>query len=321
MSRVTLVGCAFLIVAGVEATASAQATRAAGAPDSARPMILYETDPDGILGHHPFLLGRDLLVTESGPAVNVAPDHVGEPVRVPIAVTFAARENLALGLHSREGVCLTGSSHGCAHAWNQLGADVLYAPIQGYDSGLALRLGFSAASFTPMWPRLAVGAPIQASLARDRLLLRFEPGLEWGLDHTDGNAAVFVLPARLQVLPIAPLSFFVAGGLQATWHRAGERYVIPLVLGLVWTPAPGFDVRVEVTMAAKAGGGMPESSRRIFYDSAATLPLAVYDRSLLVSLRLYGNAFKWRRRIREPAEELEEAPSGTDDLRIRLLRD
>jgi hypothetical protein len=321
MSRVALVGCVFLVVAGVEAIASAQPTPTEGTLARAQPMILYETDPDGLLGHHPLLLGRDLLVTEIGPAFNVTPDHVGEPVRVPFAATFAARQDLVLDLHSREGICLTGSGHGCAHPFNQLGTAVVYAPVQGYDSGLALRLGFSFASFTPMWPRLAVGAPLQASLARDWLLLRFEPGFEWGLDHTDGNVAVFVLPARLQVMPIAPLSPFVAGGVQAAWHRPGERYVIPLVLGLVFTPARGFDVRVEVTMAAKAGGVMPESSRRIFYDSAATLPLAIYDRSLLVSLRLYGDAFKWRRGIRRPADELEEAPSDTNELRIRLLRD
>jgi hypothetical protein len=166
------------------------------------------------------------------------------------------------------------------------------------DAGLALRLGFSFASFEPTWPRLAFGVPMQTVLTR-RLLLRFEPGLEWGLAHTDVNGAAFFVPLRLQIVAHQRLSLYAQSGLLATWSDVNRRYVIPAGIGLQLALLKWLDVGLELTVVAKAGSEMPEAARRIFYDSAATITPAIYDRSLLANLRLHGGAGKIYRAISE----------------------
>ena len=225
---------------------------------------------------------------ELGVAVNATSDEVGQPVRVPFSAGFAPTNVISLGLHSREGLCLTGPNHGCAHAFNQFGIDVLANVVDSRRLDLALRFGFSFASFDPVWPRLALGAPMQMLLARNRLLMGFEPGLEWGLNQTDVNSAVFVLPLRLQLLGLDKLSLYASGGFQAAWSRLNQRYVVPAGIGVRLTPTKWLDLALEWTMVAKAGGEMSENARRIFYDSATTITPAIHDRSVLLTLRLHS---------------------------------
>jgi hypothetical protein len=230
------------------------------------------------------------METSVGAAINVTPDRAGEPVRIPLGLAYGATKRLSLGLHSREGLCVTGSERGCAKIFNQLGADLLYALAPDDDGGMALRLGLSYASVDPAWARLALGVPLQLALSRNLLLLRFEPGFEWGLGDTDDNPAVFVLPLRLHLLASDDVSLYALGGFQAAWSQTGKRYVIPAGIGLHITAATWLDIALELTLVAKAGSEMPEAARRIFYDSAATITPAVYDRNLLVNFRLHGRA-------------------------------
>jgi Ca-activated chloride channel family protein len=262
--------------------------------DGVRKDIQYERYiPEEERGGRPgFMHGNDELELGIGTAVNLTSDEVGEPVRVPLALAYGVSRELSLGVHSREGLCVTGDDHGCARVFNQLGADVLIALARRWDSGVALRFGFSFGSFAPIWPRLAVGLPMQGVLAEDRLLLRFEPGIEWGLSHTEVNSAVLVLPVRLQLLLRRTISLYAESGVQAAWSRTDTRYVFPAGLGLQLTAAKWLDVALELTVAAKAGSEMPETARRIFYDSAATITPAIYDRSLLLNFRLHGIAGK-----------------------------
>ena len=262
-------------------------------PTSLMKQAAYERYEERMPGGYPrFMLGTGELEAGVGAAVNVTPDHVGEPVRIPLSLAYGASERLSLGLHSREGLCVTGSKHGCAKVFNQLGADLLYALVRDRDGVMALRLGFSYASVDPAWARLAFGVPMQLMLARRLLFLRFEPGFEWGMQDADDNPAVFVLPLQLRLLASDEISLYAQGGFQAAWSQTGKRYVIPAGVGLQLAAATWLDIALELTLAAKAGSEMPEAARRIFYDSAATITPAIYDRSLLMNLRLHGSARK-----------------------------
>jgi Ca-activated chloride channel family protein len=295
------------LAVGGYAPAPAAAAGALPAPGYAQPMgfrqeaaeslarvqteALYERHGHRMPSGWPhLLLGSDELELGGGAAINVTPDQAGEPLRIPLALAYGATRRLALGLHSREGLCVTGSKHGCAHVFNQLGADLLYALVPDDDGGMALRLGFSFASVDPAWARLALGVPMQLALSRNLLLLRFEPGFEWGLNDTDDNPAVLVLPLRLHLLASDDVSLYALGGFQATWSQTGKRYVLPAGIGLQIAAATWLDIALELTLVAKAGSELPEAARRIFYDSTATLTPAVYDRNLLISFRLHGPA-------------------------------
>jgi Ca-activated chloride channel homolog len=293
-------GLSNLAVGGYEAVP--RHTRSGGADDE--PLMRVQSSPDGVkvLWRHRyepstprglprFMVEGDALEMDAGAAMNVAPNHLGEPVRTPFSVGYGATWKLAMGLHSREGLCVTGGGHGCSRFFNQLGADLVYALDRDEDGGRALRVGVSLASFDPLWPRLALGAPVQFALARQRLFLRLEPGVEWGLVHTDVNSAAFILPVQLQLLAFqhrsGSLSVYASTGVQAAWMRPEQRYAIPVGLGLQLALARWLDVAAELSMVAKAGSEMPEAARRIFYDTAATVTPSIYDRSLLLHVRLH----------------------------------
>jgi hypothetical protein len=243
-------------------------------------------------------LAEDELQMDLGAAMNVTPDQIGEPVLLPLSLAYGLAEPVSLGVHSREGLCVTGSGHGCAHVFDQLGTELLWRLVHRWDDSVALRLGFSFASFDPAWPRLAVGVPMQMSLGDgESFFLRFEPSFAWGLSHTETNGATFVLPLRLQLLAKRVLSIYAQGGLLASWSHINERYVIPAGLGLQLSPARWLDVGLELTVAIKAGSELPEAARRIFYDSTATITPAIYDRSLLLNFRLHGGASRAYRAI------------------------
>jgi hypothetical protein len=153
-------------------------------------------------------------------------------------------------------------------------------------AGLALRTGFSFASLDPLWPRLAFGLATRLPLVTDLLWLRFEPGFEWGLHDTAGNGAVFVLPVQLQINAAEGIALYGTGGLQAAWSRASKRYVIPAGIGLLLAPTGWLDVSLELNLAAASGSELPAPARRIFYDSAASITPTIYDRTLLLKVRL-----------------------------------
>jgi hypothetical protein len=204
--------------------------------------------------------GADQLVLPKGRGVidafleiNLDSGAAGKPISLSPDIWYGATDDITVGLiHSAVGetglmgevgdsLCLTGTSNGCAHVYDNVGADVRYNLKKGtlayaFDGGLFFD------SFDPTLLRLKLG--LTGRWHSGQVALEFQPALFFGLsnrtvDEMMGGTMVTVtvngddltLPATLMYSVTPQIAVALQLGLFLPFESTGDEYFLSLSFG------------------------------------------------------------------------------------------
>ena len=169
---------------------------------------------------------------------NLSKSLAFKPVSLAPDLWYGATDDLTVGLvHSSLGatgflggvgdsLCLTGTSNGCAHLYNDVGADVRYrlmAPLV-VDGGL-----FILDIKNPFW--LAVKVGLDGRWRFDRIALEAMPSIFFGLTNRSlGNKDVLSIPLTGSYDVNDKVTVSLQTGVQLRFEQTSDNYRIPLAL-------------------------------------------------------------------------------------------
>lgn len=214
-------------------------------------------------------LPKDKIYVQGYVEVNLSSGAVAKPISVAPDVWYGVMEELSVGLiHSRmggdgffagpgTGLCLTGSSNGCANVYNNVGIDARYHLFDGTDKPIVLAAdgGLFFRSLDPFAIALKVGAVGKKTISKIDLV--FGASLVLGLTERDaGNKEVLSLP----ISAIYPVSdkLGVGGqtGLVLPFSAAGDTFLIPLSVAARYIVSPQIAVEGVFSFPALLGGSV-----------------------------------------------------------------
>ena len=239
-----------IAIAVVAIVLSAAPARAGG------PAVSAPGGPDDLVGRA-VVLAREAGEAAATIEVNLSKRYEWKPVSVAPDVWFGVTDQLTIGLiHSSRamgvidagnGLCSTGSTHGCPAAYDNIGLDGRYALRRGWLA-VAARVRVIASSFDPWKPTVRPGALVR--LHRGRFGITADPQLQLGLDHRDeGNRDWLRIPLWFAIQPARGVAIALRTGIDGELATFGDTYAIPVGLELA--------VRVTARVELAAFVGFP----------------------------------------------------------------
>ncbi|HEV7557163.1 MAG TPA: hypothetical protein VGO00_16965, partial [Kofleriaceae bacterium] len=139
--------------------------------------------------------------------INLSAGKVGQPISLAPDLFYSVTDRLQLGLLHQgpegwqtrpgTGLCLTGTSNGCPHVYDNVGFDLMYGLVFGkLDMSAHTSLFFD--SFDPTTTHLALGVAMKVHLS-NRVAIALDPKYGIALDDRDTNDDYVVIPAELVV--------------------------------------------------------------------------------------------------------------------------
>jgi len=201
--------------------------------------------------------------------LNASSGAVGKPVSIAPDVSIGATEDLTFSLiHSTYGttgfrggtglgLCVTGSSGGCAHPYNNVGGEALYSVVKG-DAALALVAGLYSLDLSNSFVDLKVG--MKMKLSSGPLALTVNPSAYAALDKRDAmvaNADQLYVPIGLSYKLSPVVAAGIGSGIKGPlggFTRFGNTYTVPFGVNAVVTLDPTFAVGASFTFGKLAGG-------------------------------------------------------------------
>lgn len=197
------------------------------------------------------IVGRDVvLAREAGEAaatieLNLSKRYEWDPVSVAPDLWFGVTDLITVGLiHSSRatgvidagnGLCSTGTAHGCPAAYDNIGVDGRYALRRGWLA-IAARVRAIATSFDPFKPSVRPGALIR--LHRGRFGVIADPHLQLGLSRRDeGNRDWLRIPLWAAIQPARGVAIALRTGIDGELATFADTFAVPI----------GLDVTVRIT--------------------------------------------------------------------------
>jgi hypothetical protein len=198
--------------------------------------------------------------------LNASSGAVGKPFSIAPDVSVGATPDLTFSLiHSTYGttgfrggtglgLCVTGTSGGCAHPYNNVGGEALYSVVKG-DAAMALVGGLYSLDLADGWVDLKVG--LKTKLSSGPLALTVNPSVYAGLDHRDTNADQLYVPIGLGYKLSPVVTAGIGSGIKGPvkdFSRFGDSFTVPLGVNAVVTLDPAFAVGGSFTFGKLVGG-------------------------------------------------------------------
>lgn len=173
-----------------------------------------------------------------------------------LTVGFAHNPFAEIFQTSGRGLCITGSSNGCAKVYNNFSLDALFSFLRSSTMDLAAHGGLDFLFLDPFWMSLRLG--VKGKTAAGPLAIVFDPALNIGLTkRSDGNKEALTLPVRIGFMATQQLNVGLSIALVGPFDHFGDLYRIPLGVGATYALNNLVDVRAQFSfdnLAGKGGG-------------------------------------------------------------------
>lgn len=183
--------------------------------------------------------------------MNLSKDLIGKPISLVPNVYYGVSDKLQLGLvHDGPmrmqtppgaGLCLTGSSNGCPHVYDNIGFDAMYGILFGPGLHLSAHGALYVTSFDLGTTMLAVGATAKVHLT-DSMALFADPQLGFQLAKRDVAKDMLYLPVELQYEVSEPATAKLLTGITGSLSGFGDTYQVPVGVGVNYNLNERFDV-------------------------------------------------------------------------------
>jgi hypothetical protein len=182
--------------------------------------------------------------------LNLAKAAVAKPFSIAPDVSYGVTQDLTLSLiHSTfgttgfrggtgDGLCITGTSNGCAHPYNNVGGEALYSLATG-DAPIAAVVGLYSLNLDQSFVDLKLG--LKTKFTAGALSLVFNPSIYVGLNDreaTPANADQLYLPVGLNYKLSPQLSVGIGSGIKGPlndFSKFGKSWSVPLGVNAVVT--------------------------------------------------------------------------------------
>lgn len=195
---------------------------------------------------------------------SIAPDiwyGVNDKLTVGLVHSFAGETGIMGGVGSA--LCLSGTSGGCAHPYNNVGLDLRYALSSGGKFLVVGDGGLFANSFDPFQLALKLGIVARYRPSpTSKLAIDLAPNLFLGVTNRDGdimagggaNKEVFAVPATLLYSVKPELALAVQVGLVLPLEDTDKVFFIPLSLGINYQINKQLSVDAAFSLVDLIGG-------------------------------------------------------------------
>jgi hypothetical protein len=163
------------------------------------------------------------------------------------------------------GLCLSGSSDGCAHVYNSFSLDALYSFMRSSRVDVAAHGGVDFL-LDPFLLSLRLGLKGKAGLGP--LAIVFDPSLNIGLNRRDRNEDVLQVPLRVGVMATSQLNVGVSVALNGQLDGFGNSYMVPLGAGATFALNGAVDVRAQFAFDNLAGKNASADLRTVSVGAA-----------------------------------------------------
>jgi hypothetical protein len=245
------------------------------------------------IARRPLTLARDMLEVVVPLDVTLTARRAGEPVFLAPSLYYGVTDALTLGLRHFDGLCLSGSAHGCRKTYQDLGIDALWRLRHESGSDLAVAASLDASPISDPFTlsgevRLIgrIGGPIALALAptlnfglneRNNSALVKATALAFPLstypfgwvELSSGNREFLSIPVSI-ILQLTPrIAVSVAGALDGPLDPPvgdfGDFYRVPVGVAVIASPSNRFDAGASFTLLNLLGkqlpGGEPADQR------------------------------------------------------------
>jgi hypothetical protein len=148
------------------------------------------------------------------------------------------------------GLCLSGSSDGCAHVYNSFSLDALFSFMRTSRVDLAAHGGVDFV-LDPFLLSLRLGVKAKAGLGP--IAIVFDPSVNIGLNKRDENKEYLQVPVRVGVMATSQLNVGVSAAVNGQVDGFGDHYAIPLGVGATFALNGTVDVRAQFAFDNLAG--------------------------------------------------------------------
>jgi len=232
------------------AAVAAPATRAAAAegrdaPPMGRVAVKRGVQsPEGL-----FTVRLNVLVSASAGAF-------GKPTSIAPDLYYGVSDALQIGLlhtgpmgwqtEPGAGLCLTGTSGGCSHVYDNVGFDVMYGLLHGN-----FHLSFHTSLYlfrisAPLWVMWTAGFTGKLHFT-DVVAILFNPQIGVALTHRDANEDQLFVPLELQFQAGQAVSLKILSGASGQLSALADTVRVPLGVGVVGNVSRSFDLGLRVS--------------------------------------------------------------------------
>lgn len=226
----------------------------------------------------PLTLFEGLTEIEVPVAFNLSTGSAGKPVFIPLQLAYGVTDSFTLAITHQIGLCLGGSSNGCAKVYNDIGLEGLFSLAPSGPFQAALAAGVLLPSITDPFTAAAV-VGFDTRYGSGPVALRIDPRLQIGLNQRDGtpfsltspgsppNREVLRIPVTLQLQATPNVAFSLGSGIVGAVNPPvgtfSDNYAVPLSIGAAYTTSQ-LDVGAALTFTNLRGPyGLSATALRI----------------------------------------------------------
>lgn len=145
---------------------------AAGEDQGAGRNYNRETYPYGEIVDQPLTLPASVVRLELPSHVNTAKDEVGKPWYVPATLDIGVTDDVQVGVFHARGLCLAGTSNGCAKTYDDVGGRAVVSLSRTYEAQLAVEGNVLAFRFADTQYQGGLGLAYKRSIGNVGLQIR-----------------------------------------------------------------------------------------------------------------------------------------------------
>jgi hypothetical protein len=212
----------------------------------------------------PIALSAGMLEADVPFIASLTKDATGKPVNIPLAIYYGVTNEFQLSLHHATGLCVTGTSNGCAKAYNDLGLRGTYSILgRGSSFELAAWAQLQAATFSPDLVMQAYVGPYFNWVISPQLLLLTNPGLVLGLNKRDaGNKEQVSIPVNFYVQASDHLAPYLFTGMFGYFEKFSDNFAVPVGVGAFYSLNNRVDLIAEFDFLNLVGSSPPMGASR-----------------------------------------------------------
>jgi hypothetical protein len=199
---------------------------------------------------------------------NLAKSAVAKPFSIAPDVSYGVTNDLTLSLidstfgttgfrgGTGDGLCVSGTSNGCAHLYNNVGGEAMYSLATG-DAPIAVVAGLYSLNLDQSFVDLKLGLKTKFSAGAFALL--FNPSIYFGLNDRDAmvpNVDQLYLPVGVSYKVSPLLAVGLGSGIKGPandFSRFGKAWAVPLGVNALVTLDRAFAVGAAFTFGKLTG--------------------------------------------------------------------
>jgi hypothetical protein len=163
------------------------------------------------------------------------------------------------------GLCLSGSSDGCAHVYNSFSLDALFSFLRRNTVDLAAHGGVDFV-LDPFLLSLRLG--VKGKVGLGPMVLVFDPSANIGLIKRYENKEYLQVPVRIGFVVMSRLNVGVSAALNGQLDGFGDNYVVPVGAGATFAVNGAVDLRAQFAFDNLAGKNSSADRRTLSVGAA-----------------------------------------------------